>query len=160
MATLVSMGLAVSTLLVLGYIVGTELCLPTARHALHTGDMEAWWLACRLVAAGEWAIIVLCASFLLLVEYAWHLFTAITAGKILGLAAAGLVTAAVLWEVAGHSRKHHARIMSTSLDLVLPPHGIQRERYTRLQQRLETGSRAEQRRILQSLVVRHHAPGT
>jgi predicted NBD/HSP70 family sugar kinase len=35
------------------YIVGTEMCLPAARRALCTGDMQLWRLACRLVAAGE-----------------------------------------------------------------------------------------------------------
>jgi hypothetical protein len=42
--------------------------------------------------------------------------------------------------------------MSTSLDLVLPASGVQRELYEHLHQQLETGSRAQQQRVLQCLV--------
>ena len=153
------MSFAVSTLLVLGYIVGTELCLPTARHALRTGEMDSWRLSCRLVAAGEWAIIALGTSFLMLAEHAWHLFSANMAGKITGLILAGLIAGVVLWEIAGRSRKHCARVMSTSLDLVLPARGTRREHYQHLQQQLETGPPAEQRQVLQSLTELHHASG-
>jgi hypothetical protein len=38
MSTLTPIVLAVSALLVLGYIIGTEMCLPTARHALRSGE--------------------------------------------------------------------------------------------------------------------------
>lgn len=158
MSTLIPIGLAVSALLVLGYIVGTEICLPSARHALRTGDMELWRLACRLVAAGEWAIIAVCASFLALAEQAWHLFTAMQAGKLSGMAAAGLMAGVVLWETAGRSRRHVARIMSTSLDLALPAGGRQRELYDRLQQQLETGSLAEQNRVLHALIAQRETP--
>jgi|GEM_PF-3991266 len=64
------------------------MCLPAARRALRTGDMELWRLACRLVAAGEWTIITVCASFLVLAELAWHLFTVTQAGQLPGMAAA------------------------------------------------------------------------
>jgi len=158
MSTLIPIGLVVSALLVLGYIVGTELCLPSARHALRTGDMEFWRLACRLVAGGEWAVITVCASFLAQVEQAWHLFTVMQAGKLSGLAAAGLFAGVVLWEIAGRSRRHLARIMSTSLGLALPAGGRQRELYERLQQQLETGSVAEQNRVLQALVAQRSTP--
>lgn len=157
MSILIPIGLAVSALLVLGYIVGTEMCLPAARRALRTGDMEIWRLACRLVAVGEWAIIAVCASFLVLAEQAWHLFTVMLAGQLPGMAAAGLVTVVVLWEITGRFRKRCARIMSTSLDLVLPATGRQRELYERLQQKLETGSVAEQRQVLHALTVKHNA---
>jgi hypothetical protein len=153
MSALISTSLAVAALLVLGYILGTEWCLPAARYALRTGDMESWRLACRLVAAGEWAIIVVCASLLLTMEQAWHLFTAMEAGKVLGLSAAGLLLAVVCWEVAGRSRKHYAGIMSTTLDLALPESGARRELYERLHLQLETGSRAAQQRVLQALLV-------
>jgi len=153
MSALIPTSLAVAALLVLGYILGTELCLPTARHALRTGDMEAWKLACRLVAAGEWAVIVVCASLLLTVEQSWHLFTAMETGKVLGLAAAGLFAAVVCWELAGRSRRHYARIMSTALDLVLPGNGARRDLYERLHLQLETGSRAAQQRVLQALLA-------
>lgn len=157
MSTLIPIGLVVSALLVLGYIVGTELCLPAARHALRSGDMEIWRFACRLVAGGEWAIITVCASFLAQVEDAWHLFTDMQAGKLAGLAAAGLIAGVVFWEIAGHSRRHFTRIMSTSLGLVLPASGRQRELYERLQHQLETGSVTEQNRVLQALVAQRNS---
>jgi hypothetical protein len=150
---LIPIGLAVSALLVLGYIVGSEMCLPAARRALLTGDMELWRLACMLVAAGEWAILAVCASFLVLVEQVWHLSTVMQAGRLPGMAAAGLITGVVLWEIAGRFRKRYTRIMSTSLDLVLPATGRQGELYERLLDKLETGSVAEQRQVLQELAV-------
>lgn len=151
MATLTPIALVVTALLVIGYVVGTEMCLPAARHALRTGDMEYWRFACRLVAAGEWAIIAVCASCMMLAEQAWHLFTAMQTGRLLGLAAAGLITGLVLWEIAGRARKHYTRIMSSSLELVLPASGWQRERFERLRKQLETGSVAEQVLVLQAL---------
>ena len=151
MATLIPTGLAVSALLVLGYIVGTELCLPSARHALHTGDMALWRLACRLVTAGEWAIITICASFLLLAEHEWQLLTARPASETLGLYATVLLTALVLWELTGRTRKRTNTIMRISLGLVLPARGKQRELYEQLQNRFEFGSAAERQQMLQSL---------
>lgn len=156
MATLIPTGLAVSTLLVLGYIVGTELCLPSARHALRTGDMALWRLACRLVAAGEWAIIAVCGSFLLLAEHQWQLVTARPASVVLGLSAAVLLTALLLWEVTGRTQKRYNTTMRISLGLVLPTHGKQRELYERLQSRFETGSTTEQQQLLQSLQSLHY----
>ena len=93
----------------------------------------------------------------MLAEQAWHLFTVTQAGQLPGMAAAGLIAGLVLWEIAGRFRKRCARIISTSLDLVLPAAGRQRERYERLQQKLETGSVAEQRQVLQALVVKPDA---
>jgi hypothetical protein len=159
MSTLIALGLAVSVLLVLGYIVGTELCLPCARHAVRTGDTESWQIACKLVTAGQWAILVLGASLLLLAEYNWHLFSTTPAGRLLGITAAGSVAAAVLREIAGYTRRRYARIMSTSLDLVLPARGPRRECYERLQQRLEHASPAEQRELLRALFVPPPAAG-
>ena len=148
---LIPFGLVVSALLVLGYIVGTEMCLPTARRALRTGNMELWRHSCMLVAAGEWAILAICASFLVLAEQIWHLFTVLQTGRLPGMAAAGLITGVVIWEIAGRFRKRYSRIMSTSLGLALPATGRQRELYQHLQQKLETGSIAEQRQVLQAL---------
>ena len=73
------------------------------------------------------------------------------------MAAAGLITGVIVRETAGRFRKRYARIMSTSHDLVLPAAGRQRERYERLQQKLETGSVAEQRQVLQALTVKPDA---
>lgn len=156
MSTLIPTGLAVSALLVIGYIVGTELCLPSARHALRTGDMALWRLACRLVTAGEWAIMTVCASFLILAEHEWQLLTAGPANRILGLAAVVLLSAAVLWEMTGRTRKRYNNIMSISLGLVLPTRGKQRELYKQLKNRLETGSTREQQQVLQSLQSLHY----
>jgi len=151
MSVLIPASLVATALLVVGYIVGTELCLPTARHALRTGDVKPWKLACRLVTAGEWAIVVVCASLLLMAEHAWQLFTATRAGNVLGLCAAGLLVAVVCWELAGRARRRYARIMSTSLDLALPASGARRDLYERLHPELETGSRAAQQRVMHSL---------
>ena len=43
--------------------------------------------------------------------------------------------------------------MSTSLNLILPAGGRQRELYERLQQQLETGSVAERHQVLQTLLA-------
>jgi hypothetical protein len=153
MSTLTPIVLAVSALLVLGYIIGTEMCLPTARHALRSGEMELWRLACGLVVAGEWSVIALCASLLLIAQQTWQLFTVMQTGKLPGLVVAGLMTGVVLWEITGRTQKRYARIMSTSLDLILPAGGRQRELYERLQQQLETGSVAERHQVLQTLLA-------
>ena len=151
MSALIPTSLVVAALLVLAYIVGTELCLPTVRHALHTGETEPWRLACRLVTAGEWAIIAVGACLLLTLEHVWHLFSATPAGSILGLSAAGVIVAATGWELAGRARRHFTRVMSTTLDLALPARGSLRERYARLRLQLETGSRAAQQQVLETL---------
>jgi hypothetical protein len=153
MSTLIAWGLAVSVLFVLGYIVGTELCLPCARYAVRTGDTESLQLACRLVTAGRWAMLTLSASLLLVAQYNWHLFTTPPAGKILGITAAGALVAVLLREIAGCTRRRYARNMSTALDLVLPAQGPRRECYQRLQPRLERGTPAERRQVLQALVA-------
>jgi hypothetical protein len=153
MSALIPTSLVVAALLVLAYIVGSELCLPTVRHALHTGETEPWRLACRLVVAGEWAVIAVGACLLLTLEHVWHLFSATPAGSVLGLSAAGLIVAATGWELAGRSRRHFTRVMSTSLDLALPASGSRRELYERLLTEFETGSRAAQQRVLQALLT-------
>lgn len=153
MSALIATGLVATALLVVGYIAGSELCLPTARHALRTGAADPWRFACRLVAAGEWALIALGASFLLIAEHSWQLFDHGTTGRFLGLAAAALLTGAAVREMSGRWRGRCARIMSTSLDLVLPAYGAQRERYTQLRRDLETGTPVEQRRALQALLA-------
>jgi len=153
MSVLIPTSLVIVALLALAYILGTELCLPMARQALRTGATDPWKLACRLVTAGEWAIVAACASLLLIAEHIGQLFSATPTGRILGLSAAGLLVAVVCWELAGRSRRHHARVMSTSLDLVLPATGARRERYAGLRHELESGSRAAQQRILDALFV-------
>jgi hypothetical protein len=154
MPALISIGLVVLTLFAFGYIVGSELCLPTVRYGLRSGDMQLWRAACRLVTAGEWAIIAVGASSLALLQEIFHLFTDVPGGRLVGLCALSLVIGMAVWEISGRTRKHYVRIMSTSLDLVLPASGVQRERYERLHQQLETGSRAQQQRILQCLVAK------
>lgn len=115
--------------------------------------MEPWKLACRLVTAGEWAIVVVCASLLLMAEHAWQLFTATQAGSAFGMCAAGLLVAVVCWELAGRARRNYARIMSTSLDLALPASGARRHLCERLHPELETGSRAAQQRFFAHLLA-------
>ena len=156
MSALIATGVTASALLVLGYIIGTELCLPSARHALCTGDMTLWRLACRLVTAGEWAIITVCASFLLLVEQEWQLLSTGPASEALGLSAAVLLMALVLREITGRSRKRYHTIMRISLGLVLPTCGKQRVLYEQLQSRFEAGSAIEQQQLLQSLQSLHY----
>jgi hypothetical protein len=73
------------------------------------------------------------------------------AGRYLGLVAGGLIVGAALRELAGHTRERYARILGTSLDLVLPPVGAQRERFEQSRQRLETGTRSDQDRIMRML---------
>jgi hypothetical protein len=153
MSVLMPTSLVIVAVLVLAYILGTELCLPSARHALRTGEGGPWTLACRLVTAGEWSVLAVFASLLLIAEQLWQVFTATQAGRLLGVSAAGLLVAVVCWELAGRSRRHHARVMSTSLNLVLPATGARRDLYQRLHPRLETGSRAEQQRVLQLLLL-------
>jgi hypothetical protein len=105
------------------------------------------------VVAGEWAVIAVGACLLLTLEHVWHLFSATPAGSVLGLSAAGLIVAATGWELAGRSRRHFTRVMSTSLDLALPASGSRRELYERLLTEFETGSRAAQQRVLQALLT-------
>jgi hypothetical protein len=151
MSVLMPTSLVCVAVLVLAYIAGTELCLPTVRHALHTGDSGPWRLACRLVTAGEWSLLAVCVSLLLTLEQVWQLFSATQGGRLVGLSAAGLLVAVVCWELAGRSRRHQARVMSTSLNLALPASGERRDLYERLHPQLETGSRAEQQQVLQVL---------
>jgi hypothetical protein len=148
---LLSTSLVATALLVLGYIVGSEWCLPAARYALRTGDTQDWHVACGLVTAGEWAVLTIAWSLLLLLDDTWHPGTVLPAGQYLGPVAYGLVFGAVCWELAGRTRKRHARILGTSLDLVLPPGGAQRECFERLRQRLETGTRTDRDRIIRML---------
>ena len=155
MSTQIPTGLAVSALLV-REIVGTE-CV-CRQHAVRCapgtwnyGDLPAGSLR---RASGQSSH---CTSFLVLAGQAWHLFTVTQAGQLPGMAAAGLVTGVVLREIAGRFRKRYASIMGTSLDLVLPATGRQRERDERLHQKPETGSVAEQRQVLQAPTVKRNA---
>lgn len=142
----------ITALLVAAYIVGSELCVPAARHALRTGEPQVWLSAASLVALGEWALIASAGTFLLIAQDLWQLFTGALAGRIAGLGAAVLVAGAALHELAGRMQKNRAAVMSRSLDLVLPAQGVLRERYERNRQLLESGSRSEQQRMLRRLL--------
>lgn len=142
----------ITTLLVAAYIIGSELCIPAARHALRTGEAQVWINAASLVALGEWALIASGATFLLIAQDLWQLFTGTLAGRIAGFGAAGLVAGAAIRELAGRMRKNRAVVMSHTLDLVLPAQGARRELYERTRQRLESGSRIEQLRIVRQLL--------
>jgi hypothetical protein len=159
MSMLIPLALVTAAVLVIAYIAGSELCLPAARHAVHTGDLDVWLTACILVALGEWAIIVIGAGFLLLAGHLWQLFTGTWIFRLAGLFAAGILAGGVVWELAGRTRRNIARVMSSSLDLVLPPNGAQRELYTRQRERLETGLRTEQKRVLRQLLPQNRAAG-
>jgi hypothetical protein len=148
---LLPLTLVATALLVVAYIVGSELCLPSARSALRTGNAQLWRTACRLVALGEWAMIVIGLSFLLLAEHLWHWSDGAWPGRLAGLLVAAILAGVVVWELAGRTRKNIAGVMSRSLDLVLPRSGAQRALYTRERRRLESGSRAEREQVLRHL---------
>lgn len=152
MSMLIPLTLVTSAVLVIAYIVGSELCLPAARHAVRTGNMDMWKSACFLVALGEWAIIVIGAGFLLLAEHLWRLFTGEWIFRSVGLFAACILAGGAVWELSGRTRRNIARVMSSSLDRVLPASGAQRELYARERGRLETGTRTEQARVLRQLL--------
>jgi len=147
---LISLALVTAAVLVIAYIAGSELCLPAARHAVRTGSTDVWMTACFLVALGEWAIIVIGAGFLLLAEHLWRLFTGEWIFRSVGLFAASILAGGAVWELSGRTRRNIARVMSSSLDRVLPASGAQRERG-----RLETGSRTEQERVLCQLLAQN-----
>lgn len=149
---MIATGLVITALLVVAYILGSELCLPAARRALKTGEDGVWITATSLVTLGEWAMITACATLLLIVQDTWHLFTATLPGRMLGLGGAALVVTAALLELTGRTRKNRATVLSRSLDLVLPSHGVQRELYRNLQHQLESGTRLEQERIVRHLL--------
>jgi hypothetical protein len=153
---LLPLALVATALLVVAYIVGSELCLPTARKALRTGELQLWKTACRLVALGDWAMIVIGISFLLLADHTWHWLDGTWPGRFAGLSAAGILAGVMIWELAGHTRRRFAGVMSASLDLVLPVNGARREIYASRRRQLEHGSRAEQEQVLRDLL---EAPG-
>jgi hypothetical protein len=159
MSMLIPLALVTAALLVIAYIAGSELCLPAARHAVRTGNLDVWMTACVLVALGEWAVIAIGASFLLLAEHLWQLFTGAWIFRLAGLFTAGTLAGGVVWELAGRTRRNIARVMSSSLDLVLPPDGAQRELYTRQRERLEAGLRDDQERVLRELLPQSRATG-
>jgi len=157
MSMLIPLTLVTSAVLVIAYIVGSELCLPAARHAVRTGNMDMWKSACFLVALGEWAIIVIGAGFLLLAEHLWRLFTGEWIFRSVGLFAACILAGGAVWELSGRTRRNIARVMSSSLDRVLPASGAQRELYARERGRLETGTPTEQARVLRQLLSQNRA---
>jgi hypothetical protein len=65
--------------------------------------------------------------------------------------AGGLIVGAVWRELAGRTRQRYARLLGTSLDLVLPPGGARRERFEQARERLETGTRSDQERVMRML---------
>ncbi|MGB7932624.1 MAG: hypothetical protein WCH04_10455 [Gammaproteobacteria bacterium] len=148
---LIQLSLVATALLVVAYIVGSELCLPSARYALHTGRLRSWKVACLLVALGEWAMIVIGLTSLLLAEHLWQPVTGAWPGRLVGLMAAGILAGATVWQLAGRMRRNYVRAMSNSLDLVLPVNGVQRQIYANRHRQLESGSPAEQGQVLQQL---------
>jgi uncharacterized protein YacL len=148
---LIQLSLIVTALLVVGYIVGSEMCLPGARHALRTENLQLWKTACFLVTLGEWAMIFIVLSFLLLAEHLWHLFTGAWHIRLAGLLLAGILAGVTVWELVWRTRRNYARVMSSALDLVLPAHGVQRDIYLSRRWLLESGSAAEQEHVLQHL---------
>jgi len=151
---LIPVALVATALLVIAYIVGSELCLPCARQAVRTGDVALWITACRLVALGEWAMIGTGACVLMLAGQLWQPLAESWPFRLAGLLAAGILAGLVVWELAGRTRRNTARVMSRSLDLVLPPDGAQREFYTRRRGLLESGSRTGQEEVMRDLLCR------
>jgi hypothetical protein len=148
---LIQLSLIATALLVIAYIVGSEMCLPGARYALRTGNLQLWKSACFLVALGEWAMIVIVMSFLLLAEHIWHLFNGAWHIRLAGLLVAGILAGMTVWELVWRTQRNYARVMSDALDLVLPANGVQREIYASRRHLLESGSPAEQAHVLQRL---------
>jgi hypothetical protein len=151
MLILIQLSLVAAALLVVAYIVGSELCLPGARNALHTGSLQLWKTACLLVPLGEWAMIVIGLGFLLITEHLWHLFTGAWPGRVAGLLAAGMLAGAAVWQLAWRTQRNYVRAMSGSLDLVLPADGERRMIYASRRSQLESGSPAEQGQALHCL---------
>ena len=156
---LIQLSLIVTALLVVGYIVGSEMCLPGARHALRTENLQLWKTACFLVTLGEWAMIFIVLSFLLLAEHIWHVFAGAWHIRLAGLLLAGILAGVTFWELVWRTRRNYARVMSSALDLVLPAHGLQREIYLSRRRLLESGSPAEQEHVLQHLFHRGAVSG-
>ena len=148
---LIQLSLTATALLVIAYIIGSEMCLPGARHAVRTGNLQLWKSACYLVALGEWAMIVIVLSFLLLAEHIWHLFTGASHVRLAGLLMAGILAGVVVWELVWRTQRNYARVLSSALDLVLPVNGVRREIYACRRRLLESGSPAEQEHVLQQL---------
>jgi hypothetical protein len=155
---LIHLSLITAALLVVAYIVGSEICLPSARIAARTGSLQLWKTACYLVALGEWAMIAIGLSFLLLADHLWHLFAGPWPVKLTGLLAAGILAGVTLLELVWRMQRNYARIMSSSLDLVLPLTGAQRMLYAKLHRQLETGSLAEQEQVLHHLFHAARSP--
>jgi hypothetical protein len=151
MLILIQLSLVATALLVVAYIVGSELCLPSARNALRTGRLRLWKVACLLVALGEWAMIVIGLTSLLLAEHIWQLDTGTWPGRFLGLMAIGILAGATVWQFAWRTQRNYVRAMSISLDLVLPENGVQRKIYANRRRQLESGSAAEQGQVLHHL---------
>lgn len=147
----IQLSLIATALLVVAYIIGSEMCLPGARHALRTGNPQLWKFSCFLVALGEWAMIAIVVSFLLLAEHLWHLFTGAWQIRLAGVLLAVILAGVTLWELVWRTRRNYASVMSSALDLVLPAHGVQREIYLGRRRLLESGSPAEQEHVLQHL---------
>ena len=148
---LIPLSLIVTAVLVVAYIIGSELCLPGARIALRTGKLQLWKTACRLVVLGEWAMIGIGLSFLLLAGHIWHLFSGGWVVRSAGLLAVVILAGVTVWEFAWRSRRNFARVMSISLDLALPRNGARRELYASRRRLLESGSPAEQEQVLHRL---------
>jgi hypothetical protein len=151
MLKVIQLSLIATALLVVAYIAGSELCLPSARHALRTGRLQLWKFTCLLVALGEWAMIVIGLTSLLLAEHIWHLLGGAWPGRLVALLVAGILAGAAVWQFAWRTQRNHVRAMSSSLDLVLPANGAQRVIFASRRRLLESGSPAEQEHVLRVL---------
>jgi hypothetical protein len=159
MLILIPLSLIAAALLVVAYIVGSELCLPSARYALLTGKLQLWKTACLFVTLGEWALIVIGLNFLLLGEHIWHMFSGVWPVRLAGLLLVGILASVTVWELASRTQRNFASVMSSSLDLVLPANGAQREIYTSRRRLLESGSPAEQNQVLRHLLREPRSSG-
>jgi len=158
MTMLIQLSLIAAAVLVVAYIAGSEICLPGARFALRTGSLQLWKTACYLVTLGEWAMIAIGLGFLLLADNLWHLFAGSWTVRLTGLLVAVILAGMALMELAWRMRRNYARIISSSLDLVLPVTGAQRMLYDKLQRKLESGSVAEQERVLHQIIHARQLP--
>jgi hypothetical protein len=143
----------ITALCVVAYIVGSELCLPAARKAIATGRLEPWLFACRLVTMGQWSVITVAAALMLLIQHTLHAFSDTFPGRVAGMAIATVLTGAAIWEGVDRAQRRYARVLSESLDMVLPASGRQREVYDHNRERIESGTQQVRDRALREVIT-------